>query len=145
MMAQPFTGELFYATGGEAHWEGRGESRHLATRGTTALADATMCTTTPVLFLGAQRGAFERLERAVRLSRYGTDCYAYAMLAAGHVDLVVEMGLQTYDIMALIPIIEAAGGMVTDWDGGPAEKGGGIIAAATPALHAATMEMLHKP
>ena len=66
------------------------------------------------------------------------------MLAAGHVDLVVEVGLQAYDIVALIPIIEQAGGMVTSWDGGPAEQGGGIVAAATPALHAAAMDMLHR-
>ena len=79
----------------------------------------------------------------MRLPRYGTDCYAYAMVAAGNVDLVVEVGLQPYDIVALIPIIEAAGGMVTEWSGGPAEEGGGIIAAATPELHAAAMEVLH--
>ena len=79
----------------------------------------------------------------MRLARYGTDCYAYAMLAAGNVDLVVEVGLQTYDIVALIPIIEEAGGMVTDWNGGPAEEGGDILAAATPELHAEAMEMLH--
>ena len=85
----------------------------------------------------------DRLEAAVRLSRYGTDCYAYAMVAAGHVDLVVEVGLQAYDIVALIPIIERAGGVVTNWDGGPAENGGDIVAAATPELHRAAMDMLH--
>ena len=65
-----------------------------------------------------------------QLARYGTDCYAYAMIAAGHVDIVVEVGLQSYDIVALIPIIEKAGGVVTNWDGGPAENGGEIVAAA---------------
>ena len=95
------------------------------------------------MFGGETRAAFDRLENAVRLSRYGTDCYAYAMLAAGNVDLVVEVGLQPYDIVALIPIIEAAGGMVTEWNGGRAEDGGGIVAAATPELHAAAMEVLH--
>jgi histidinol phosphatase-like enzyme (inositol monophosphatase family) len=148
MMAQPFVGELFYATGkaawyeGPAH-EGAGGKRRLATRKTVSLADATLCTTTPTLFQGDRRVAYDRLEKAVRLSRYGTDCYAYAMLAAGNVDLVVEVGLQPYDIVALIPIIEAAGGMVTEWNGGRAEDGGGIIAAATPELHAAAMEVLH--
>jgi fructose-1,6-bisphosphatase/inositol monophosphatase family enzyme len=78
----------------------------------------------------------------VRLARYGTDCYAYAMLAAGNIDLVVETGLQTYDIVALIPIIEMAGGVITAWDGGPAEKGGDIVAAATPELHAAARKIL---
>lgn len=144
MMAQPFIGELFYATGGEAWYEGPTGRQQLATRKTTKLAEATLCTTTPALFQGDRRVAYDRLEKAVRLARYGTDCYAYAMLAAGNVDLVVEVGLQSYDIVALIPIIEAAGGMITEWNGGPAEEGGGIIAAATPELHAAAMEMLHE-
>lgn len=150
IMAQPFIGELFYATGGEAWYEGpdggphgKGKPQRLATRKTTSLAEATLCTTTPALFQGDRRAAYDRLEKAVRLPRYGTDCYAYVMLAAGNIDLVVEVGLQPYDIVALIPIIEAAGGMVTEWSGGPAEDGGGIIAAATPELHAAAMAALH--
>ncbi len=145
MMAQPFIGELFHAVGGEAWYEGPGGTRRLSTRKTLSLADATLCTTTPSLFAGARRGAYDRLETAVRLPRYGTDCYAYAMLAAGHIDLVVEVGLQSYDIVALIPIIEAAGGMITSWDGGPAEAGGEIVAAATPELHEAAMDILHAP
>ena len=144
MMAQPFIGELFYAAGGEAWYEGPHGARHrLSTRKTVALSEATLCTTTPALFQGDRRVAYDRLEKAVRLARYGTDCYAYVMLAAGNVDLVVEVGLQPYDIVALIPIIEAAGGVVTEWSGGPAEDGGGIVAAATPELHAAAMDALH--
>ena len=142
MMAQPFTGELFYATGGNAFCENREGSGVLSVRKTTILGEATLCTTTPALFGGDRRRAYDGLEAAVRLARYGTDCYAYAMLAAGQVDLVVEAGLQPYDIVALIPIVEAAGGLVTDWAGGPAEKGGDIVAAATPALHAAALELL---
>jgi histidinol phosphatase-like enzyme (inositol monophosphatase family) len=143
MMAQPFIGELFYAAGEGAWYEGPGGRRPLSTRKTSVLADATLCTTTPAMFKGARREAYERLESAVRLPRYGTDCYAYAMVAAGHVDLVVEVGLQSYDIVALIPIIEAAGGVITDWDGGPAENGGDIVAAATPGLHDAALKLLH--
>lgn len=145
MMAQPFIGELFYASGGEAWYEGPAGAgrRRLSTRKTSSLDQATLCTTTPAMFQGDRREAYDRLERAVRLPRYGTDCYAYAMLAAGNIDLVVEVGLQPYDVMALIPIIEAAGGMITEWSGGPAEEGGGIVAAATPELHAAAMEALH--
>jgi histidinol phosphatase-like enzyme (inositol monophosphatase family) len=144
MMAQPFTNELFYATGnGGAFYEGPGGTRQIATRKTTSLQDATLCTTTPALFRDARRDAYDRLERSVLMARYGTDCYAYAMLAVGHVDLVVEVGLQSYDIVALIPIIEAAGGMITDWNGGPAERGGEIVAAATPELHEAAMKVLH--
>ncbi len=77
-----------------------------------------MFTTTPALFEGADRGAYDHLEKSVRMARYGTDCYGYCMIAAGHVDLVVEAGLQPYDIVALIPIVEGAGGRVTDWAGG---------------------------
>ncbi|MER2536505.1 MAG: histidinol-phosphatase [Rhizobiaceae bacterium] len=144
MMAQPFTGELFRASGGEAWYEGPGGTRRMATRATAALAQATLCTTTPALFLEGRRAVYDRLESTVRLARYGTDCYAYAMLAAGQVDLVVEAGLQPYDIVALVPIIEAAGGVVTTWDGGAAERGGAVVAAATPELHRAAIAMLQE-
>lgn len=142
MMSQPFTGELFYADADGSHYEGPGGARRLAVRPTTSLADATMCTTTPALFADGTRAAYDRLEASVRLARYGTDCYAYAMIAAGQVDLVVETGLQAYDIVALVPIIERAGGVITTWEGGPAEQAGRIVAAATPELHAAAIEML---
>lgn len=143
MMAQPFTGELFWADDRGARYDGPGGARELKTRPTTSLADATLCTTTPTLFKDAQRSAYDTLEQQVRLSRYGTDCYAYAMLAAGNIDLVVETQLQPYDIIALVPIIERAGGVITTWDGGPAEKAGSIVAAATPELHTATLEILN--
>ncbi|PWJ73864.1 histidinol phosphatase-like enzyme (inositol monophosphatase family) [Pseudaminobacter salicylatoxidans] len=142
MMSQPFTGELFYADAEGAHYEGPGGNRRLATRQTTDLADATLFTTTPALFRDGKRAIYDRLEGRVRLARYGTDCYAFAMVAAGHADIVVEAGLQPYDIVALIPIIEKAGGVVTTFDGGPAEKGGDVIAAATPELHAAALAVL---
>ena len=72
----------------------------------------------------------------MRLARYGCDCYAYCMVAAGHADLVIEAGLQPYDIVALIPIIEGAGGRVTNWEGGSAAEGGRVVAAGDPRLHA---------
>lgn len=144
MMSQPHIGELFYANDQGAHLESRGTSTRLKTRETRSVADATLCTTTPVLFKDGYRTAFDRLEAECRLSRYGTDCYAYCMLAAGQVDLVVEIGLQPYDIVALIPVIEKAGGVITTWDGGPAEKAGGIVAAANPWLHEAAMKVLHQ-
>jgi len=143
MMAQPFTGEIFMADEQGASYEGPGGTRRLATRATTRLADATVCTTTPALFSTAGRAAYDRLEGRARLARYGTDCYAYCMLAAGHVDLVVETGLQPYDIVALIPIIERAGGVVTRFDGGPAETAGDIVAAANAELHKAALDVLN--
>ena len=76
------------------------------------------------------------------MTRYGGDCYAYCLLAAGHIDLIVEPGLKTYDIAALIPIIERAGGRVTTWDGASAAEGGNIVAAGDPKLHAEVVRML---
>lgn len=143
MMSQPFTGELFYSGGEGAHYEGPCGAHRLSVRKTVSLGEATLCTTTPMLFEGPRRARYDRVEAAVRLPRYGTDCYAYAMLAAGHVDLVIESGLQPYDIVALIPIIEQAGGVVTTWEGGAAEAGGDIVAAATPELHAAAVDLLN--
>ncbi|MEO3384782.1 histidinol-phosphatase [Mesorhizobium sp. CAU 1741] len=142
MMSQPFIGELFWTEGDRSLYQGPRGNRTLSTKTTTDLADALMCTTTPTLFVDAKRVSYDNLESKVRLARYGTDCYAYAMLAAGHIDLVVETGLQPYDIVALVPIIEKAGGVVTTWDGGPAEKAGDIVAAATPELHEAALAML---
>ncbi|SFU06647.1 histidinol-phosphatase [Mesorhizobium sp. YR577] len=143
LMSQPFTGELYYANASGSHYEGPGGSRKLSTRKTTSLADATLFTTTPALFKGEKRKLYDQLESQVRLARYGTDCYAFAMVASGNADIVADPGLQPYDIVALIPIIEKAGGVVTTFSGGPAEKGGDILASATPELHAAAMEILN--
>ena len=144
MMAQPFTGEIFMADGGQAlrKWRdhnGDRQTAKLQVSGCKQLSDAKMFTTTPHLFKGTMRAQFDALETRVKLSRYGTDCYAFAMLAAGFADLVIDPGLQPYDIVALIPLIEQAGGIVTTLDGGRAENGGDIIAAASPELHQAAM------
>ncbi|WP_173932657.1 histidinol-phosphatase [Chelativorans sp. Marseille-P2723] len=144
MMSQPFTGEFYYANSSGAFYEGPGGESRLRVSTVTSLADATLCTTSPYLFATRKRGLYEKVEEAVRLPRYGTDCYAYAMLAAGHVDLVVESALQPYDIVALIPIIEKAGGVITTWEGGRPEEGGDIVAAATPELHAAALTFLRE-
>ena len=88
------------------------------------------------------RATFGKVEAAVRLSRYGGDCYAYCMLAAGHIDLVIETELKPHDVIPLIPIIIGAGGIVTSWDNGPPEVGGRIIAAGDKRAHAAALELL---
>lgn len=142
LMSQPFTGELYHADDRGAFYEGPGGPRRLAARRTTALSEATLCTTTPALFDARRRALYDRVEAAVRLPRYGTDCYAYAMVAAGHVDLVVECSLKPHDITGLIPLIEQAGGVITTWEGERPEAGGDIVAAATPELHARAMEFL---
>ena len=113
------------------------------TRACASLDDAVLSTTNPDLFHAAQeRAGFEALRTRARLVRYGGDCYAYCLLAAGLIDLVVETGLQSYDVVAIIPIIEAAGGVITTWDGGAAGEGGRIVAAGDPALHAAALAVL---
>ncbi len=143
IMSQPFTGERFLADGSGAFMKrGADDLRPIAVRKTERIADATLFTTSPRLFAGDLCGRFEALEAAARLTRFGTDCYAFAMLAAGHVDLVVESGLKPYDIAALIPLIEQAGGIVTTFAGERPEEGGDILAAATPALHDAARRIL---
>ncbi len=142
MMHQPFTRERFSGDGGASRYRGPVGDRKLMVRACETLADAVLYTTSPLLMSEHDRRAFTGLERAVKLSRYGGDCYAYCMLSAGHVDLVVETELKPYDILALIPIITGAGGIVTAWDGGPAIEGGRIIAAGDSRTHAAAMALL---
>ena len=101
-------------------------------------------TTSPLLMKDADRAAFGKVEQAAKLSRYGGDCYAYCMLAAGHIDLVIETELKPYDILPLVPIIAGAGGIVTTWDGGSAKAGGRIIAAGDARVHDAAMALLKK-
>jgi myo-inositol-1(or 4)-monophosphatase len=143
LIDQPFTGERFIGGPGGATWQRGGETAAIRAGGTEALRDATLLTTFPEIGTGAERAAFARVAAHCLLTRYGLDCYAYALLAAGHVDLVVEAGLQPYDVAAPIALIRAAGGVVTSWDGGPAHEGGRILAAATRALHAEAMALLN--
>jgi len=142
MMHQPFIGERFSGDGGAANYRGPAGARELHVRPCAKLADAILFTTSPLLMSPPDRAAFGRVESAVKLSRYGGDCYAYCMLAAGHVDLVIETGLKPHDIAALIPIVAGAGGIVTTWDGEPAVTGGRIVAAGDKRVHQAAMELL---
>jgi myo-inositol-1(or 4)-monophosphatase len=135
MMAQPFTGERFSGDTRRAWHAHRGQRSELRSRACGALSDAALFTTTPALFKGPERGLYDGIEKSVRMARYGTDCYGYCMVAAGNADLVVETGLQAYDVVALIPIVEGAGGRMTDWRGGSAAKGGSVVAAGDPRLH----------
>ncbi len=143
MMHQPFTRERFSGDGGGAHYRGPAGERDLQVRPCAGLREAVLFTTSPRLMQKADRAAFARVEDMVRLSRYGGDCYAYCMLAAGHVDLVIETELKVHDVMALIPIIQGAGGTITTWDNGPAERGGRVVAAGDKRLHAAALQALN--
>jgi myo-inositol-1(or 4)-monophosphatase len=143
MMHQPFTRERFTGDGKSAHYRGPAGDRALHVRPCASLSDAILLTTSPLLMKPADRSAFSRVEEKARLSRYGGDCYAYCMLASGHADLVIETELKPYDIVPIIPIIAGAGGIVTSWDGGPATKGGRVVAAGDARMHKAAMEILN--
>jgi len=142
MMAQAFTGERFAGDGTSAWYAGPGGARTLRARPCASLAEATLFTTSPRLFSGSELAAYDAVEGSVRLARYGVDCYAYCMVAAGFADLVIESGLKPFDIMALIPIVEGAGGIVTTWDGGSPEAGGRIVASGDGRVHEAALRRL---
>jgi myo-inositol-1(or 4)-monophosphatase len=142
MMHQPFTRERFTGDGGASAYRGPAGSRALRVRPCEDIGAAVMMTTSPLLMDEKDRLAFRHVEEKVRLSRYGGDCYAYCMLAAGHVDLVIETGLQPHDVVALIPIVTGAGGIITTWQGDGAEQGGRIVAAGDRRVHAAALELL---
>jgi len=143
MMHQPFIGERFSGDNGSAFYSGSTGKRRLAARRCASLQDATMFTTSPLLMNEADRAIFGRVQRMVRLPRYGGDCYSYCMLAAGHLDLVIETELKPYDIAALIPIVAGAGGIVTTWEGKPAMGGGRIVAAGDRRVHDAALKLLN--
>jgi myo-inositol-1(or 4)-monophosphatase len=143
LMDQPFTGERFWSGDHQAWFRHGGAERPMRTRSCPALSQALLASTSPDLFAGEEEQArFESLSRAARLRRFGGDCYNYCLLALGQIDLVVEAGLKQFDIVPLIPIIERAGGVVSTWDGGSPLKGGRILAAGDPRLHAQAVDML---
>lgn len=136
-MHQPYIGETFFgAPGAGARLRHRGVDVEITARAGVSLADAVLYCTHPEMFVvDEERAAFDRVSGSCRMTRFGGDCYSYCLLALGQIDLVVEACLQPYDIVPLIPIIEAAGGVVTDGRGGPAAPGGVIVAAGSAGLH----------
>ena len=143
LMAQPFTDETYLGLNGASFYMHGGIEVRIQTSGVTTLGRAKMTATSPDIFEQAgTMPAFQRLRAATLQTRWGLDCYGYCLLAAGHIDLVCESSLKNVDIAPLIPIIENAGGVVTTWDGGPAEAGGSCVAAATAELHEAALKVL---
>jgi histidinol phosphatase-like enzyme (inositol monophosphatase family) len=142
MMHQPFIGERFTGDGAISRYRGPTGDRRLSVRHCRSLDEAVLFTTSPLLMSKEERAGFTKVEQTVRLSRYGGDCYAYCMVAAGFIDLVIEAGLKPYDVMALIPIVEGAGGVITTWDGKPAASGGRIVAAGDRRIHAEALKLL---
>ena len=139
---QPYIGERFEGGFGHARLTGPHGERALRVNPAGSLAEATLFTTFPEVGTPEDRMAFEAVRDRVQLVRYGCDCYAYALLAAGQIDMVIEAGLNAYDIAAPIAVIEAAGGIVTDWDGNKVHEGGRAIAASSPALHAEALALI---
>jgi histidinol phosphatase-like enzyme (inositol monophosphatase family) len=140
---QPYIGERFEGGLGRSKIVGPMGEAELAVRAARPLAQSIVFTTFPEVGTQSEGAAFRRVANQAKLVRYGTDCYAYALIAAGQIDLVIEAGLQAYDVQAPIAVIEAAGGIVTDWQGRPALGGGQILAAANAAVHAEAMALLN--
>ncbi len=141
---QPYISERFEGGFGRSTMTGPQGTRPLKVRGSRPLAQSMLFSTYPDLPEPADTVAFREVAAQVQLTRFGLDCYAYAMIASGQIDLVIESGLQPYDIQAPIAVIEAAGGIVTDWQGGKAHNGGRAVAAAGPEQHEAALEILSR-
>jgi myo-inositol-1(or 4)-monophosphatase len=130
----PCVDETYVGVEGMAYLQRKGNRTPISTSSCRQIYDARLSTTDPFLFAPAAGDAFDRLRRAARTVRYGHDGYAYARLAAGSLDLIVESGLKPHDYHALIPLITAAGGAIGDWQGGRNLAAGNVIAASTPQL-----------
>lgn len=150
VMDQPYTGERFIGGPSGAKLITKDGEHPMKCRPCENLGEAVLGATDPRMFsLSPDKEAFENLEKNIRLLRYGGDCYNYAMVALGQMDLVVEAHNQAYDILPLVPIIEAAGGIVTDWAGRPLRSGpdferskGKMIAAGDRRIHEAALAFL---
>lgn len=142
LMDQPFTGERYTADGGGAYYRGPGYPGKISARACAGLSEATLFTTSPHLFTGERERAYRSVEERVNLFRYGCDCYAFALVASGNADLVIESDLKTYDIGGLIAILESAGAVVTNWQGGRPEQGGDILAAGSRQVHQEALALL---
>lgn len=142
-IGQPYIGEIFLGGPSGARLFNRDGERPLQTRKGVALSQALSATTDPDIFQGEDRAAWERIKASVRLARYGCDAYAYAMVADGRLDLVVESELKVWDWSALMPVVTAAGGSFIGWDGqAPCADDGRVVAAGDAALAKAALALL---
>ncbi len=140
---QPFVGESFLGVAGDAQWRRGDERRALRTRVCGRIEDAIVATTDPRQFRTPyEQAALHAVANSARFLRYGGDCYCYTQLAMGFVDVVIESGLQPYDVQALMPIVEGAGGAITNWSGGNCDQGGAVVACGARTLHAKVLELL---
>jgi myo-inositol-1(or 4)-monophosphatase len=144
ILDQPYLKERWVGANGVSEFRRTGEApRRLRTRACASLGQATLSTTSPVgYFDEAEQRAFWALSSQCRLTRFGGDCYGYGLLAMGFIDVIVESALKPWDVQALIPIIENAGGVMTDWQGRPCADGGQVVACGDPALHGEVLRVL---
>ena len=143
ILDQPVLGERFVGVNGEAHLVQAGKASPLEVRACAFLSDAILCATDPgAYFSKEQLSAFARVDRTTKMTRYGGDCYLFAALALGFVDIVIEANFHAWDIAALIPLVEGAGGIITDWRGGSAQDGKTILACGDRRVHAEAMKLL---
>ena len=143
LMHQPFIGETYTGSAEGAYIINAAGKQPITSSDTVQLADAILaCTHLSMFDHGRELDAFMSIANVCRFSRFGTDCYGYSLLAHGFVDIVVEAGLAAYDITAMIPIVEAAGGVISDWQGKSAHEGGNVLATANPALHEQALQKL---
>jgi myo-inositol-1(or 4)-monophosphatase len=143
VMDQPVLRERFIGVNGEAELISNGQRTRLRARPCADISEAVLCATHPdVYFSEAEQNAFRRVQRAVRMSRFGGDCYIFGTLALGFVDLIVESTFHRWDVSALIPIIEGAGGVISDWQGNSCADGGRILAAGDARIHAQAIKLL---
>lgn len=131
VIAQPYLREVFVGTAEGARLVRLGEpDRALRVRACPGLSEAAIATTDPDLFRGEEAQAWRRVRAAARLARFGCDAYAYAMVALGELDAVIETGLKSWDVEAAVPVLTGAGGFVCDWDGAPIGREGGRMLLA---------------
>ncbi len=144
LVDQPYVGERFLGSRLGSHVQRRGGEAHpLRTRDCGDIGAAVLCSTGRDIFAGGDElAAFDRVANRVRMVRYGGDCYLYCMLASGMVDLVIESTLKAHDVQALIPLVEAAGGVISGWSGEPAVHGGRVIAAGDRRVYDQAVKLL---
>ncbi len=143
ILDQPVLGERFIGVNGRSHLVQDGTRTPLKVRECAALKDAILCATDPSAYMSVeQQAAFARVKAQARMTRYHGDCYLFALLAMGFVDIIIEAGFKRWDAAALIPLVEGAGGIMTAWDGGSAISGETILACGDRRIHEDAMKLL---
>ena len=140
---QPYTEERFIGGFGHSTLQTKDKTSDINVRECSNLEDAILFSTMPEVGNQSETELFNNVAEKCKLTRFGLDCYAYALLAMGQIDLVIEADLNIYDIQGPLAVVEAAGGVVTNWHGGPVDEGGQVIAAGDPKIHAAAIKLLN--